>query len=396
MHHDAPELRARDLDLPGAAPRRIALLVAVDAAEGPAGLLGANADMDGWEAILNALGVDAERRWRLGGGDLPATRAGLQSALEELRGVPADELLVLWSGHGVPGAGGLALRLHDGEIDAHGLLGGLAGPSGRGLRAVLDCCGAEGVGALPHGGLALVSGGLGGEAQRVHVEGRWRGLLSWALQRALEQWLPVQGAGAPAVRWATLAERASSLMGGLCGRGLHARCVGEARAQTLAGGFAELETTRPRLAAQIDHELTLLWQRPNGTDLALADSLSRTKLSWGLSFNAASAMPASFTMTVAAGSAPTSGYTYTYLSDNADFSTTTQGPTTAGGRLYKANVANLWVKVRNDTQRITFYVGSTLLSNGRLVTGSWDLAELSQAPTSPPTGGWYVCADDLV
>lgn len=394
MHHDVHELRALDSIGPSAAPRRVALLVGVDAAEGPAGLLGANTDMDGWEAILNALGVDADRRWRLGGGDLPATRAGLRAALEELRGAPADELLVLWSGHGLPGAGGLALRLHDGEVDAHSLLAGLS--DGRSVRAVLDCCGAEGLGALPGDGLALVSGGLGGEAQRVHVEGRWRGLLSWALQRALEQWLPVQGAGAAAVRWATLAERASSLMGGLCGRGLHARCLGEARGQTLSGGCAELETTRPRLAAQIDHEWTLLWQRPNGTNLGLADSISLTKLSWGLAVNAASAMPASFTMTVASGSASTAGYAYTYLSDNSDFSTTTQGPTTSGGRLYKANAANLWVKVRNDTQRISFYVGSTLVSNGRLVAGTWDLAEISQAPTTPPTGGWYVCVDELV
>ena len=357
---------------------RAAILVGVEGVED--GVLGANEDMAGWSSLLDGLRV--ERRLR------PApTAAAVLAAVTE---TAADELWVFWSGHGEAAPDGLSLVLAGGERLSLRSLAAAAGA--RPLRMVLDCCGAEGEINLPGDILVLHSAGLHGQAQRVQVEGVWRGLLSWSAQRVIEQWTTA-GEGV-ALSWADLAQRTSALMSSLSGRGLGAQVLGPDAHRPMGDAAPAPEATAPRMAAEVDHEITMLFDRTNGMDLGKAYGLSSTKLTWGWNVSAASALPDTMKMTVTA-TPSTGSYTYQFTSGNTDFSTTTNGPGTSGGRLYKAGVADLWVKIRNDTQRVSFYVGSTLLSGGRLITGTWTLTEQSNAPSSPPTGGWYVCSDDL-
>ena len=366
-----------------AQPPRGALLVGA-APLGDAELPGVDTDLAGWATLLRGLRV--ARPLTLGV-EAPVSAAAVLAAAATVEG---DELWVFWSGHGEASPEGLQLCMADGERLPLTALTAAAGE--RPLRLMLDCCGAEGHVALEGDVIALHSVGLNGQAQRVRVEGAWRGLLSWSAQRVIEQWT-TEGEGV-ALSWVDLATRTSALMATLTGRSLAARAVGPALHRPLGDAPPAVGSTAPRLAAQVDHDITLIFDRTNGADLGTAFGQSDIKLKWGWNVSSASALPTTMVMKVQTAAAPGT-YTYTFFSGNSDFSTTTSGPSTTGGRLYKANVADLWVKIRNDTQRVSFYVGSTLLSGGRLIQGTWTLSDQTNAPSTPPTGGWYVCVDEL-
>lgn len=349
---------------------------------GPGGVLGAAADLDGWASLLRGLQIAAPLRL--------APEAEAEAILAAVAGAAAPELWIFWSGHGERSEAGLQLVLASGARLPLTALAEAAGP--RRLRLLLDCCGAEGGVALPGDVLVLHSAGLGGAAQRVQIEGAWRGLLSWSAQRVIEQW--THPAGGVALSWRDLADRTGALMASLSGQRLGAEVAGPAPERPLGDAAPEAQATAPRMAAQIDHDITMIFDRTNGADLGTAFGQSNIKLKWGWNVSAASALPDTIKMTVTATPAPGT-YTYQFFSGNSDFTTTSNGPSTTGGRLYKAGVADLWVKIRNDTQRVSFYVGSTLISGGRLILGSWTLTEQTNAPSTPPTGGWYVCVDEL-